>query len=95
MRGWWVISVLALAGCGVNQGVNPNYQFGANAYGKYRATREAALVSNGAGATTIPVARPFQAPTPAQIAGRYPVPVPPTMKAGGGLQIVRTAPAPR
>lgn len=79
MRGWVVISVLALAGCGEHLGYNPNYQFGANPYGQYRVLREAALVSNGAAPRTIPIALPAEAPSPAQIAGRDPVPVPPTM----------------
>lgn len=47
MRGWVLISVLALAGCGEHLGVNPNYQFGGSPYGTYLAEREAALVSNG------------------------------------------------
>lgn len=82
MRGWLVISVLALASCGENQGWNPNYQFGADAYGKYRADRERALVTNTELPDTIPVALPAESFTPAQIAGRDPVPVPKTMGAG-------------
>ena len=79
MRGWVLISVLALAGCGEHLGVNPNYQFGGSSYGTYLAEREAALVSNGDAPSTIPLVRPFEAPTPERIAGRSPVPVPATM----------------
>lgn len=79
MRGWWVISVLALAGCGVNQGSNPNYQFGPNRYGEYRAEREVALMTGEESPQTIPVALPVEAPTAGQIAGQAPVPPPPTM----------------
>lgn len=79
MRSWVVISVLALAGCGEHLGYNPNYQFGSNAYGEYRVAREAALVSGDEPPATIPIALPAEAPTPAQIAGQDPVPVPATM----------------
>lgn len=79
MRGWWVISVLALAGCGVNQGWNPNYQFGKDPYGQYQVAREVALMTDTPSPETIPVALPVEAPTGAQIAGRSPVPPPPTM----------------
>ncbi|MBK4215105.1 hypothetical protein JJJ17_04115 [Paracoccus caeni] len=79
MRGWLVISVLALAGCGEHMGWNPNYQFAPTPYGEYRATREQALVSNTESPVTIPVALPSQSFTPEQIAGRSPVPVPATM----------------
>lgn len=79
MRGWLVISVLALASCGEHRGWNPNYQFGTGPYGEYRAEREVALVSGTDSPQVIPVARPFEAPTPAEIAGRSPVPVPATM----------------
>ncbi|MBC9245171.1 hypothetical protein H4P12_00225 [Paracoccus sp. 11-3] len=82
MRGWLVISVLALAGCGEHQGWNPNYQYGANAYGEYRVAREKALVTNTESPATIPVALPAEAFTPEQIAGASPVPVPTTMGAG-------------
>ena len=84
MRGWLVISVLALAGCGENQGWNPNYQFGATPYGEYRAARETALVTNGANPAVIPVTLPVNSPTPQKIAGQDPVPVPATMQPGGG-----------
>ena len=43
MRGWWMIGVLALAGCGEHQGWNPNYQFGSTPYGQYRTAREAVV----------------------------------------------------
>ncbi|WP_411839207.1 hypothetical protein [Paracoccus sp. ME4] len=87
MRGWWMIGVLALAGCGEHRGWNPNYQFGPTPYGQYRTAREAALVTGATPAATIPVARPFYAPTGAQIAGADPVPIPATM----GLRIRRPA----
>lgn len=90
MRGWKVIFVLALAGCGVNQGWNPNYQFENNPYGEYRAAREAALVSNSGPVQEIPVARPFYAPKAADIAGQDPVPAPATMGVRK-LRIVRPA----
>lgn len=82
MRGCLILSVLALAGCGEHLGWNPNYNFAATRYGEYRTTREAALVTGAESPRTIPVARPFYAPTAAQIAGRDPVPVPPTMGVG-------------
>ncbi len=88
MRGWWMIGVLALAGCGEHRGWNPNYQFKADRYGQYRTAREAALVTGTTPAATIPIALPVQAPTGAQIAGSDPVPIPPTM----GLRIRRPAP---
>lgn len=84
MRGWWMMGLLALAGCGENQGWNPNYQFGNDPYGRYRAGREAALVTGDDVAPTIPIALPVHAPTGAQIAGADPVPVPPSM----GVRIV-------
>lgn len=70
MRGCLIIMVLALAGCAENQGWNPNYQYGATPYGKYRTTREAALMAGTESPQVIPVARPFKAPTAADIAGR-------------------------
>lgn len=82
MRGCLILSVLALAGCGEHMGWNPNYNFAATRYGEYRATREAALVTGADAPAVIPVARPFYAPTAAEIAGQSPVPVPPTMQAG-------------
>lgn len=79
MRGWVVISVLALAGCGEHQGWNPNYQFGASPYGQYLVAREVALTTRKDAPQTIPIALPAKAPTPAEIAGRSPVPAPATM----------------
>lgn len=80
MRGWMVMTVLALAGCGgEHQGMNPNYQFGATPYGQYLVAREAALTTGADAPRTIPIALPAKAPGPQQIAGRDPVPVPATM----------------
>ncbi|MDP5307320.1 hypothetical protein [Paracoccus spongiarum] len=79
MRGWWVISMLALAGCGEHQGLNPNYRFGATPYGEYLAARETALTRGSDPAQIIPIALPAKAPTAEEIAGVSPVPVPPTM----------------
>lgn len=79
MRGWIMISVLALAGCNEHMGANVNYRFGDSPYGQYLTQREAALIGNGDAPATIPVARPLQTPTPEQIAGASPVPVPATM----------------
>ena len=79
MRRWTVVTMLALAGCGVNQGQNPNYQFADTPYGRYRVAREAALMTNADPVPVIPVARPFYAPTPEGIAGQDPVTPPPTM----------------
>ena len=95
MRGCLILSVLALAGCGEHLGWNPNYNFAATRYGEYRATREAALVTGADAPAVIPVARPFHAPTAAEIAGQNPVPIPPTMRAGEApiLAPVRAAPA--
>lgn len=93
MRGCLILSVLALAGCGEHLGWNPNYNFAPTRYGEYRATREAALVTGAESPKTIPVARPFYAPTAAQIAGRNPVPVPATMGVGR-VQVVKRAAAP-
>ncbi|MBU3028764.1 hypothetical protein [Paracoccus marinaquae] len=93
MRGWMVISVLAVAGCGVNQGTNPNYQFGADPYGQYLVAREAALMTNAEPPRTVPVVLPVEAPTPGQIAGRAPVPVPRTMGVNTG-RAAKTAAAP-
>lgn len=94
MRGWWVISVLALAGCGEHRGWNPNYQFGATPYGSYLVAREAALTGKAQAPQTIPVARPAEAPGPEKIAGRSPVPVPATMGARSWLDLRRPATAP-
>lgn len=94
MRGWVLISVLALAGCGEHLGANPNYRFDGSPYGAYLTQREAALISNGAAPSVIPVARPFEAPTAEQIAGRSPVPVPATMGIGARRSSTVTASAP-
>jgi hypothetical protein len=81
MRGWMVISVLALvAGCGEHRGWNPNYMFGNAPYGDYRAQREVALLTRQEEPRTIPIASPGNAPTAEAIAGQGPVPVPPTMR---------------
>lgn len=90
MRGCLILSLLALAGCGEHMGWNPNYNFGHSRYGTYRATREAALVTNAEAPSSIPVARPFYAPTGAEIAGRSPVPAPATMGVER-VRIVKTA----
>lgn len=90
MRGWLILSVLALAGCGEHLGWNPNYNFAATRYGEYRAAREAALVTGAESPKTIPVALPVHAPTAAQIAGQNPVPVPATM-GPGQVRVIRPA----
>lgn len=72
MRGWWLISVLALASCGEHQGWNPNYRIGATPYGKYLVERETALTTGKLPPPTIPIALPAQAPTPADITGQKP-----------------------
>lgn len=82
MRGWLAIGVLALAGCGEHRGWNPNYQFSGAPYGDYLAHREVTLLTGRDPVQGIPVARPFFAPTPAEIAGVDPVPIPPTMRLG-------------
>jgi hypothetical protein len=69
MRGVIVVMVLALAGCNEHAGWNPNYLASAGPYGQYRVTREAALTGEAEAPATIPVARPFYAPTAQQIAG--------------------------
>ncbi|RJL01823.1 hypothetical protein D3P06_12065 [Paracoccus aestuarii] len=79
MRGWMILAALTVAGCGEHRGWNPNYQFGNDRYGQYLAAREAALISGERPASTIAIARPILAPTPARIAGQDPVPVPATM----------------
>lgn len=93
MRGWFVISVLAVAGCGGEHlGFNPNYQFGSSSYGEYRLAREAALTGNSESPAVVPVARPFDAPTAQQIAGRDPVPVPATRGLGRAKAAAAAAP---
>lgn len=74
MRGWWLISVLALASCGEYEGWNPNYRFGATPYGKYLVARETALTTGKLPPATIPIALPAQASTAADITGQKPVP---------------------
>ena len=97
MRGWLVISVLALAGCGENQGWNPNYTYSNSPYGAYLTEREKALVTNTESPKTIPLALPANSFTPEQIAGQTPVPVPavPTVRAKRTTTVttVRRAPA--
>lgn len=100
MRGWWVMTLLALASCGEHRGWNPNYHYGATPYGRYLVAREAALTHGSAAPQTIPVARPVEAPGPEKIAGRSPVPVPRTMGARSrfgisGVGAARKAPAAR
>ena len=75
MRALILIPLVALAACsGENQGWNPNYRAEATPYGNYLREREAALTGYRAEPPrTIPVARPFKAPTPAEIAGPSPV----------------------
>lgn len=68
MRGCLIMVVLALAGCQENRGWNPNYGYGNTPYGRYKLKREAILVSNQAETPdVIPLARPFKAPTAAEI----------------------------
>jgi hypothetical protein len=87
MRGWLILPLLALAGCGEHRGLNPNYLFEDNPYGDYRTAREAALVTGDEPSRVIPVARPFYSPTPVKIAGQDPVPIPATK----GLTVVNNA----
>lgn len=82
-----MVAMLALAGCGENQGWNPNYQFGATPYGEYRVARERALVTGADPSATIPLALPVQSPTAADIAGRDPV----TPSATMGMRRTATA----
>ena len=70
MRGCLIILVLVLAGCQENRGWNPNYQYGASSYGQYKLKREAALVNDTEPAPVVPLARPFKAPTAADISGK-------------------------
>ncbi|MDB6179324.1 hypothetical protein PAF17_17695 [Paracoccus sp. Z330] len=76
MRGWLMISVLALASCGEQQGWNPNYMFEATRYGEYKQQREVALTTNQPSAQVIPLALPAESMSPEDIAGQSPVPVP-------------------
>lgn len=75
MRALILLPLLALAGCsGENQGWNPNYRAEATPYGDYLRAREMALTGRAAEPPrVIPMARPFKAPTPAEIAGPSPV----------------------
>ncbi|MDO5614132.1 MAG: hypothetical protein Q4G14_12955 [Paracoccus sp. (in: a-proteobacteria)] len=66
MRFWAMMAAaaVAVAGCSINEGVNPNYQMGdAGRYDEYRRDREVALVTGAEPPRTVPVARPFDAPT--------------------------------
>lgn len=65
----FLLPVLALAGCGETLGWNPNYGFTGSAYGNYQREREAALMGLGTKPDTVPVSRPFAAPTAADLAG--------------------------
>lgn len=76
MRGWLVFSVLALASCSEQNGWNPNYMFGSNAYGEYKREREVSLTTGAPASQVVPIALPAKSPTPEQIAGQSPVPVP-------------------
>lgn len=74
MRALLLIPVVALAACsGENKGWNPNYRAEATPYGNYLRAREAALTGKQAPPRVIPVARPFNGPTAAEIAGPSPV----------------------
>ena len=75
MRALILLPLLALAGCsGENQGWNPNYRAEATPYGDYLRAREMALTGRVAEPPrVIPRARPFKAPTAAEIAGPSPV----------------------
>lgn len=72
MRGTMVATlVLALGACAEHSGWNPNYNLGdgASPYSRYMTHREAALQGKAAPSRTIPIARPFKAPTAEDIAG--------------------------
>lgn len=78
MRALILIPLVALvAACsGENQGWNPNYRAEATPYGDYLRARELALTGRTAEPPqVVPAARPFKAPTPAEIAGHSPVQV--------------------
>ncbi|MDO5603731.1 MAG: hypothetical protein Q4G25_01085 [Paracoccus sp. (in: a-proteobacteria)] len=73
MRGDWIaggVALLLLAGCGENDGWNPNYRYPASPYGQYLQEREAALQGQAAMPRVIPVTEPRRAPTPAEITGQ-------------------------
>lgn len=74
MRALILIPLLALAACsGEHRGWNPNYRAHATDYGNYLRARETALTGEREMTRVIPVARPVQAPTAAEIAGPSPV----------------------
>ena len=93
------IPLIALAACsGENQGWNPNYRAEATPYGDYLRAREAALTGKVAQPPrTIPMARPFQAPTADQIAGPSPTQIiereTTAAAAGVGVTLTRRLPA--
>lgn len=95
MRGWLVVSVLALAGCGEHLGWNPNYRFNATDYGQYLTAREASLTGVRPASQTIPVALPVKAPTATDIAGQTPVPAPASMSAAAPRRAARAPQADR
>ncbi|AXC51154.1 hypothetical protein DRW48_07880 [Paracoccus suum] len=79
MRKAICLMVLALAACGENNGWNPNYVVADRPYGtvfdettpyaQYKVQREKALIGQRAAPKTVPIARPFKAPTAQEIAG--------------------------
>lgn len=70
MRLVFCLGILGLAGCAVNEGINPNYLIGGNSpYDKYRQAREVALKTGKDAPAVIPITLPAKAPTAAQIAG--------------------------
>lgn len=60
-------AVLAVAGCGENDGWNPNYRQPDSPYGRYLIAREAALTGQAEMPRVIPVTLPQAAPRPDQI----------------------------
>lgn len=62
-------AMLAMAGCGENEGWNPNYRHPDSPYGAYLIQREAALTGQAAVPRVIPVTLPRSAPSPEQIGG--------------------------
>lgn len=72
-KAWIVTGALmlaTLAGCGENQGWNPNYRHADTPYGRYLVQREAALTGQGAVPRVIPVTLPRTAPRPEEIGMR-------------------------
>lgn len=72
MRGTMAATlVLALGACAEHSGWNPNYGLGdgTTPYSRYLTHREAALQGKVEPSRTIPIARPFKAPTAEDIAG--------------------------